>query len=329
MSEEDKKNEKSGDIVGNGVSESENSSVLEDKNSDDLGVLSASEEKANTTVLEAGNGSKPAPNEVEALEEEEEEDEEIERCTGKIEDQITTLIATGHMFKAHAIAKKAFNKNPNSVNLARAYALVLLKTGAVEESRKLIYPILKVTPQEDEATGQMMATVEDVRKSKFLEDGAPETIAGLGHIFRESWKYSHHCRDLEISRELYLASFQRDQKTSTGINAAWLSWLTGDDPQAKQLSASVLKLLPPFGLEASFRELIDLAEAQLLIGREDDACKLYEEAMKQSENENYISIVAARQQLYFLREAGFKVPNAALEILTPPTIVVFTGHAID
>ncbi|MDR3179284.1 MAG: hypothetical protein LBT70_00065 [Holosporaceae bacterium] len=267
------------------------------------------------------------------IEEDEDDDDEnedaVDTSNGKIEDHIMTLIATGHMFKAHAIAKKAFNKNPNNENLAQAYALVLLKTGAVEESRKLIYPILGVAPKLDEASGKMLMTIEDLRNSKFLQSGFPETIAGLGHIFRESWKYSHHCRDLEISRELYLASFKRDQKTSTGINAAWLSWLTGDDDQAKQLSANVLRLLPPFGLEASFQELINLAEAQLLLGREDDACKLYQEAMKQSENESYISIVAARQQLYFLREAGFKVPNQALEILTPPTIVVFTGHSID
>jgi class 3 adenylate cyclase len=51
--------------------------------------------------------------------------------------------------------------------------------------------------------------------------------------------------------------------------------------------------------------------------------------MKRSENESYISIVAARQQLLFLRESGFKVPHRALEILTPPTVVVFTGHSID
>ena len=55
----------------------------------------------------------------------------------------------------------------------------------------------------------------------------------------------------------------------------------------------------------------------------------YEEAMKSKDKINYIRIVAARQQLYFLREAGFKVPNAALDILVPPTIVVFTGHSID
>ncbi len=267
------------------------------------------------------------------LEEDDDEDEEnnekIDLCANKIEEQITNLIATGHMFKAHALAKKAYNKNPQNIELAQAYALVLLKTGAVEESRNLIYPILGIQPQLDEATGKMMLLIEDLRESKLLIDGKSQIMAGIGLIFKESWKYSHHCRDLEVSRELYLASFRKDKKTSTGMNAAWLSWLTGDDAQAKQLAAEVLKLLPPFGLEASFSELIDLAEAQLLLGREDDACKLYEEAMKQKDNVDYIAIVTARHQLYFLREAGFKVPNEALDILIPPTIVVFTGHAID
>lgn len=262
-------------------------------------------------------------------EEDEENTEKIDLCADKIEEQITNLIATGHMFKAHALAKKAYNKNPQNIELAQAYALVLLKTGAVEESRNLIYPILGIQPQLDEATGKMMLLIEDLRESKFLTEGKSQVMAGIGLIFKESWKYSHHCRDLDVSRELYLASFRKDKKTSTGMNAAWLSWLTGDDNQAKQLAAEVLKLLPPFGLEASFSELIDLAEAQLLLGREDDACKLYEEAMKQKDNVDYIAIVTARHQLYFLREAGFKVPNEALDILIPPTIVVFTGHAID
>ena len=269
---------------------------------------------------------------LEDLEDDEGEEslqQDLSKSSDEIEEEITSLIATGHMFKAHMIAKKAFQKHPENVNIAQAYSLVLLKTGALEESRKLLYPILDVSPVLEEATGEEMITVESLLASPFLRTGRPDVIANVGHIFKESWKYSHHCRDLELAKELYLSSFKRDQKTSTGMNAAWLAWLTGDDEQAKQLAAAVLKLLPPYGLEANFPELIDLAEAQLLLGREEEACKLYEEAMKSKDKINYIRIVAARQQLYFLREAGFKVPNAALDILVPPTIVVFTGHSID
>lgn len=264
------------------------------------------------------------------------ENEEVARLIREhadIEQKITELIATGRMFKAHVIAKKAYQKHPESANIAQAYSLVLLKTGAFEESRKLLYPILNVFPQKDPETGEENISLDDLKNSRFLSEGSAEIMANVGHIFRESWKYSHQCRDLEISRELYYQSFQKNKNTTTGINAAWNAWLTGEDELAKTLAAAVLRLLPPYGLEASFRELIDLAEAQLLLGREDDACKLYEEAMKQHEAQEdhgeYISVVTARQQLHFLREAGFKVPNAALDILTPPTIVVFTGHSID
>ena len=297
--------------------------------------VSANTVNAEQTMEEAAAAAQNAPQKGDVISDEDDDDDdddEIEtgkQCSTKIEKQILNLIATGHMFKAHTIAKKAYNKDPQNKELAQAYALVLLKTGAVEECRKMIYSIVDLQPQLDEATGNMMLLVEDLRQSKIISEGDPELLSGIGLIFKEAWKYSHHCRDLELSRELYLSSFRRAKTTSTGMNAAWLSWLTGDDAQAKQLAAEVLKLLPPFGLEASFAELIDLAEAQLLLGREDDACKLYEEAMKQRETVNYIAVVTARQQLYFLRDAGFKVPNQALEILVPPTIVVFTGHAID
>ncbi|MCR5187725.1 MAG: hypothetical protein K6C97_02225, partial [Treponema sp.] len=291
----------------------------------------ATDTKTAETPQQTDSSMKTVIAEIADLSETDDEDDvaNINPDSTDIEETISHLISTGHMFKAHVMAKKAFLKYPNNIKLAQAYALVLLKTGAIDDSRKLVYQILGINPRKDEATEQMMLTVDDLRTSQFLSEGDPDLVAKVGHIFKEAWKYSHHCRDLEIARELYLHSFQRAQKTNTGMNAAWLAWLTGDDELARQTAAAVLKLLPPYGLDATFEELIDLAEAQLLLGREEEGCKLYEEAMKQSDKVNYIAIVEARQQLYFLREAGFKVPNAALDILVPPTIVVFTGHAID
>jgi len=260
------------------------------------------------------------------------DDEELAMLSGsdtEIEKKINELMATGHMFKAHLLAKKAFQKNQTNINIAQVYAMVLLKTGASEESRKLIYSILGVTPILDESTGRTMISIESLLNSQFLKEGDPEVIANIANIFQEAWKYSRQCRDLEIARELYSASFKKKKTTSTGMKSAWMAWLTGNDETANSLATEVLKLLPPFGLNASFSELINLAEAQLLLGREDEACKLYEEAMKQSHEENYIAVVSARQQLYFLKDAGFKIPAAALDILVPPTIVVFTGYSID
>jgi len=127
---------------------------------------------------------------------------------------------------------------------------------------------------------------------------------------------------------MYISSFKRDLQTTAGMNAAWMCWLTGEDHMARDIVEQVLKNLPSHGLSRKYNELSMLAEAQLLLGREEDAQRLYSEAMDHPP-ENYLDIVATRQQLLFLQEAGFKIDKSLLQILTPPTIIVFTGHAID
>ncbi|MDR0406520.1 MAG: hypothetical protein LBH38_00325 [Holosporales bacterium] len=240
----------------------------------------------------------------------------------ELETEAFNLITSGQMFLAHDFARKGFEKFPKNLRLQEAYALVLLKTGAVQEAKTLVHPLL------GEIINEGAVNVERLRDSSLIKTGESRTLAGIGHIFKEIWHYSHTCQDLDIARELYLESFKKDPQTTTGMNAAWLSWLTGDEAQSAKLAEEVLKLLPPVGLKAKFAELIDLAEAELLLGRIDDACRMYEEATKQK-LESYVPIVTARQQLLFLRDAGFRVPEAALDALKPPAIAVFTGYMID
>ncbi|MDR2412465.1 MAG: hypothetical protein LBD66_02570 [Holosporales bacterium] len=247
----------------------------------------------------------------------------FEECTQKeLEIEAFNLIASGQMFLAHDFAQKGFEKFPKNIRLQEAYALVLLKTGADREAKDLVLPLLGDIIEEEDIN------ITSLRESAFVKSGAGQSLAGIGRIFKESWPYSRACQDLDIARELYLASFRKEKRTELGMNAAWLSWLTGEEEQSRVLAEEVLKLLPPMGLKASFPELVDLAEAQLLLGRVEEACRMYEEAMKQP-LENYIQVVTARQQLLFLREAGFRVPEEALNALKPPAIVVFTGHMID
>lgn len=244
-----------------------------------------------------------------------------------LEGKITKLIASGHMFKAHEIAQREFEQAPENVVLTQMYSAVLLKTGAVRESLTLIYKLLSIDLPE-KLDEKISIDLAKIKYNDFVKTGRTDVIANIGNILKDAWNFTRNCQHLEIARELYLASFARDAKTSTGINAAWLSWLTGEDEHAKKLASEVLRLLPPIGLEAEFYELINLSESQLLLGREEDACRLYAEAM-QNPPEDYTLIVRARLQLTFLKEAGFKVPSKAFDILVPPTIAVFTGHAID
>ncbi len=247
---------------------------------------------------------------------------------GIAEEEIKKLIFSGHMFKAHELAKNAFEKNPDNVRLRQVYALVLLKTGAFEESRKLIYPILGIN---NNNSSDEMTTIDVsvIREMDFFKKTDGNVLADFGHIFKEAWHYSKSCNDLDLAKEFYLSGFQKTKSPKYGMQAAWLFWLTGIDKVAYDLAEEVLKLLPPLGLSKDFFDLITLAQAQLLLGREEDACRLYEEAVKNDASGNYVNIVNERQHLYFLRKAGFKVPEATLQALTPPTVVVFSGYSID
>ncbi len=245
-----------------------------------------------------------------------------------IEEEIFALISGGQMFRAHELAKRAFETNPNNLKIREAYSLVLLKTGAVDDAKKIIVPLLGFMPQENEDSSQPTIEVEALRESLLIKSGDSKVLAGIAHIFKEAWNFSHSCKDLDIARELYFASFKSKPIPETGMNAAWLHWLTGEDEQAKKLAHETLKLLPPLGMDGNFNELVIMAESQLLLGREEDAVRLYKEAIEKSTTD-YVPIVRARQQMLFLQAAGFKVPKAAMHALTPPTVVVFTGHMID
>ena len=93
--------------------------------------------------------------------------------------------------------------------------------------------------------------------------------------------------------------------------------------------AKVLDLLPQLGLNATFDQMIFLAEAQLILGRYDDAIRIYSEAMTKQDESDYLPVVKARQKLLLLKSAGVKIPDNVLESLTPPRIVVFSGQMID
>lgn len=247
-----------------------------------------------------------------------------------IEGEIRQLITSGHMFKAHELAKNAFEQNKDDVRICQVYALALLKTGAVEDSRKLTYQLLGLEYGEtDSANSFNLIDIDVIKNSKFLSNAEPDIVADLANIFQESWGYSKSSHDLDIARELYIASFSSGKKPENGVRAAWLSWLTGKDDLCKQIAGEVLTLLPPLGLSNKFQDLINLAETQLLLQREEDSVRLFSEAMKNSPKKDYVPIVNIRQNLNFLKKAGFKIPKEAYDVLVPPTVVVFTGYTID
>jgi len=231
---------------------------------------------------------------------------------------IKQQIDAGNVFHAYSIAGKFFEDCPDNIKAKEIYALSLLKTGAVEDAKNIVTSFI---PYHD---------VESINTCLFVQNEDHETLAGVAHIFSEIWKFSKDCKDLDVARELYVSSFNKDSgNVDSGINAAWLSWITGEDEIAHQIITKVLDLLPQLGLNATFDQMILLAEAQLILARYDDAIRIYAEAMTKQDQNDYLPVVKARQKLMFLKSAGVKIPDNVLDALTPPRIVVFTGQMID
>lgn len=238
--------------------------------------------------------------------------------TRDIYHQIKDLIALGNVFDAYSLAQKCYLEDKNNIRSKEVYALTLLKTGAVDDVNTIIKPLFSDI------------SIENFIDSDFAKNTNPSVLAGLADIFKELWQYTKSCHDLDLARELYLASFRYDKKRIlSGINAAWMAWITGEDEVSISLAREVLDNLPQLGLEATFDQLILYAEAQLIIGRGDDASRIYEEAMGKSDKKNYLPVVKARQKLFFLKSAGVKIPDEVFKALIPPTIVVFSGQMID
>jgi len=85
-----------------------------------------------------------------------------------IEGEVRRLISSGHMFKAHELAKNAFEKNQDDVRLRQIYAMALLKTGAMVEAKNLIYPLLGIDVHtEDNAEALNVIDVQAIRDSEF------------------------------------------------------------------------------------------------------------------------------------------------------------------
>jgi class 3 adenylate cyclase len=54
----------------------------------------------------------------------------------------------------------------------------------------------------------------------------------------------------------------------------------------------------------------------------------YQEAAERAEN-RHAYIVSSYQQVNLLKDNGFPVPDMLLNVLKPPTVVIFTGHMVD
>lgn len=270
------------------------------------------------------------------------------------------LLDDGQNFLAHDVCRDGLRFFPNSFKLAIFGAIALSQTGAVDEARRLLAPVLDVilidegpfrrlqaslkaaiiTLDETHSEGALSAmadlaeAMEMVRGKKLEADADAETYNALARVFREAWLASGARGDLEHCRQLFLRAFAVGGNPRDGIDAAVMSVMLGDLPQAKALAGRVNDFLfphevdPTLSADERYRMLATLGQAQLLLGDGDAALGTFHRA-RALEGVHYGRVVSALKQIELLKQGGIDVPDELASIIKPPTVVVFTGHALD
>lgn len=269
------------------------------------------------------------------------------------------LLEEGQNFLAHDVCREGLKFYPSSFKLAIYGAIALSQTGAVDEARRLLAPVLDAILIDEgpfrrlqtslktavdtlhidnesslAAMADLAEAIELVRGKKLVATADAETYTALARVFREAWLSSAERSDLEHCRVLFARAFDIGQDPRDGVDAAISSYLMGATTVARALARAVNMLLsaqvdnPEHTADERFRALATLGEARLLLGDADGAVAAYS-AAKALEGVHYGTTVAALRQIEMLREGGLAIPDALDDILKPPTVVVFTGHPLD
>ncbi|MBC7953665.1 MAG: adenylate/guanylate cyclase domain-containing protein [Rhodospirillaceae bacterium] len=181
---------------------------------------------------------------------------------------------------------------------------------------------------------ELAESIDLVRGKRLVATADAETYNALARVFREAWLSSGRRHDLAHCRDLFLRAFHSSSNPRDGIEAAIMSQLLGDRAQARQLAARITELMndgetdPTLSPEIRYRILSTLGLAQLLVGESEAAIGTFEWA-RTIEGVHYGRVVSALKQLELVRQGGIDVPAELDDIIKPPTVVVFTGHALD
>lgn len=273
---------------------------------------------------------------------------------------VRALLDEGQNFLAHDVCREGLRQHPNSFKLAILGAIALSQTGAVDEARKLLAAVLDAILVDEapflrlhqslkqavehlgakderevlRAMGELAESIELVRGKKLVANADAETYQALARVFREAWLFSGERQDLQHCRELFQRAFDSGGHPRDGVDAAVMSWLLGDAAQARALALGVRNRIVDGEIELDlspedrYMRLATLGEAQLLLGEGENAVQTFQWA-KALEGVRYGAVVAALKQLELLRDGGIAVPDELWDLVQPPTVVVFTGHALD
>lgn len=232
-------------------------------------------------------------------------EETINRITGLIED--------GRFFAACETARVALEQYQNSIRFKQLMARTLILTGAADQARELLEPVIPAPDCEDRRSGE-------------------ETAGLLGRAYKDLWHRTGDSFWAARARESYSLGYRITAGLWPGINAATMALLTGELEEANRLATELVQtcrtLLESNESDPLYWTYATMGEAYLVLDEPDKAVDAYRNAAVNADD-TASRIVSSRRQLLLLQKKGIKVPDILFDILTPATVIQFAGHMLD
>jgi class 3 adenylate cyclase/tetratricopeptide (TPR) repeat protein len=215
-------------------------------------------------------------------------------------DTAEKLLKAGKNFESYNILKNGNVEEQDSLRMRQLYGLSLARLGATLRAQAFVGALY----------------------DKGHRDG--ETSGLLGRIYKDMWKKTDDVSCAVRSRDIYYDSFKRDNESYTGINAATMSLVVGQNDLALRIAREIVDREKG---EDDYWSLATRAEGYLLLDDFDNAFRHYQEALRFAGGD-FGSVSSTYRQLCLINKYR-EVPQRILDLFKPPAIVIFSGHMLD
>jgi len=206
---------------------------------------------------------------------------------------------------------------PRDLRLRQLLALALLRSGATFQALNLLEELRREGRPSEETLGLLARAYKDLAE----QTADPEEQ-------RLRW---------QKAKEIYAASYAQTGGYWTGINAATMARLLGEEEEARTLALQVRRQClteleaPRSGDTERYWLLATLGEAALIRGETEEALKWYTQAGEMV-GKRYGDLASTRRNLRLLCDAlglAARFRKKLTACLRVPRVVVFSGHMID
>jgi class 3 adenylate cyclase len=220
------------------------------------------------------------------------------------------ILQQGEPLLAFDVAREGLAHFSSDVRLRQLQGLALARSGASERARALLEQLRAEGAADEETLGMLGRTYKDGAAQAATPD--------------ERRKF------LRLAAQTYIQAYETTGGYWTGINAATLTLLCGDEDSARNLAQKV-EAEGKAGLVKQPNEywlLAALGEAALILREWSQASDWYERAAPQA-GKSYGDLHSSRRNARLILQYWNQDGSWIDQFLRIPAVVVFAGHMID